>query len=409
MVKNLVILAALLASGAAEPARPAPDLPMKVSVNVFGAVARDDRIMLTTFEPEILFSVPASKLREGSDAERALLTATEASRSIALEIDWANASFDEAEGAMIIPVCAVKFEEIASTIDANCGRKRRAGDSGEGLLAHAIALWLLGDFEKAAPVFDAAVQTADSKTRLSTTARKFRADNEFTRGFVQSGWSEAQDRHFLAALADMQLVIAKQDTDQNRTLMTNILARLGAYEEAMAIVSKQMADGADPEHFQATINAASIARLQGKPEQALDLLDALRSKLTREPGMKFFYHRGRTLMMLGRYDEAVADFTSGIANQPDYSSAYFLRGCAHSALGEPSAALADYIAGEGWLGQLGKNEESVRLRANISAMIESARGAGAINDNSPNTEICRTYLNKLDDKRPRSALLPATL
>jgi tetratricopeptide (TPR) repeat protein len=381
--------------------------PIDVPVNLFGGEAVNDEILLVTFDREIRFSVPAARVADGSDAERALSEAINTQRLITLKIDWEAARFENASHRIIFPVCVIQFQELVSMIDAKCRHKRTAS-SGQLLLAQAVARRLADDFESATPLLDRAIDSPDLDQDWRLTARNFRADNEFTIGFGIEAWSEAQDRHFLAALNDIQIVIAKDDSEQNKTLLADLLSRLGAYDEAMAIVSRQLADDSDPEHFQATVTAASIARLQGKPDRALELLNALRSNMTSEPGMKFYYHRGRTLMLLGRFDEAIADFTAGIANQADYASAYFLRGCAYSAVGKPQAALDDYVSGKERASVfLGPVEE--RRRAIIDRMIASARSASAEGNTRPDTGICEDYLDKLDASRARSKLLPSKL
>src|SRR5215831_13267831 len=60
--------------------------------------------------------------------------------------------------------------------------------------------------------------------------------------------------------------------------------------------------------------------------------------------MAYHYHRGWTLIELGRFAEASDEFSEGLRNQPDYAWAFLKRSCAESLLGRADAALTDQQA-----------------------------------------------------------------
>ena len=76
------------------------------------------------------------------------------------------------------------------------------------------------------------------------------------------------------------------------------------------------------------------------PEASLSVCDqAIRLK----PDYAEAYNsRGNAKGMLGRYDDAIADFDKAIHLKPDYSEAYSNRGIEKDALGQHEAAIADF-------------------------------------------------------------------
>ena len=59
------------------------------------------------------------------------------------------------------------------------------------------------------------------------------------------------------------------------------------------------------------------------------------------PGMAVHYHRGQTLHAMGRYREAIEEYTRGIPKQPDYGYALYRRALAYEALGDREMAKRD--------------------------------------------------------------------
>ena len=93
--------------------------------------------------------------------------------------------------------------------------------------------------------------------------------------------------------------------------------------------------------FWSWIDIGIIERAQGRYREALAALDHLTPEVGETGGMPYRYHRGWTLTELGRYREAVDEFTKGIAEQSDYQWAYARRACANAGLGDLRAAVAD--------------------------------------------------------------------
>jgi tetratricopeptide (TPR) repeat protein len=90
--------------------------------------------------------------------------------------------------------------------------------------------------------------------------------------------------------------------------------------------------------FSDHIDKVNIYRDAGRFEDALTEIE-LAGKLDR--GMAYFYHRGWTQYLLGKYEEAIASLTAGLLMQPDYAHALFRRGLSFEKVGERDDAAAD--------------------------------------------------------------------
>ncbi len=96
----------------------------------------------------------------------------------------------------------------------------------------------------------------------------------------------------------------------------------------------------------------AIYLTEGEYDKALGALDDLAKDAGRPPsGMAYHYHRGWVLSALGRYDEAIAEFSAGLKSQPDYSWALTKRACAYGQTGKLAEAVADQEEAVRLLGQ----------------------------------------------------------
>lgn len=400
------ILTSMIAVAASYAAAPAQ--PVEVTTDIFGGVESGDRLLLSGFTPNVRYSLKLSDVAQDSPAYRAIEAAINQRRLLTLTIDLGAAHLDGARENLVFPLCGVRYEEISAVLSEPCPRAVKAMQPGYMQLAEAVALSETGRVGDSLPLYNKAIDSGDLDKDWRLNALELRANSRFNHAFSFADWSDSQDRLLVAALADFRLVDAVRPTPDLKTRIASVLSRLGAYDEALEEVADS-ADPADPEQFQLTITAASIARLQGKPEVALDMLNALRARLADSPGMKFHYHRGRTLMQVGRLDEAVADFTAGIESQPDYSSAIVMRGCAHAALGEIKRAKEDFRAAQAKIASVavdGPQSETHRLVGNMTAKMEWAERSGKFD---PDHAVCVAYIDKLDSKRNRSPYLPPRL
>jgi tetratricopeptide (TPR) repeat protein len=59
------------------------------------------------------------------------------------------------------------------------------------------------------------------------------------------------------------------------------------------------------------------------------------------PRMTYYYHKGLTLHAMGNYDEAIAAFSAGIPEQPDYYWVYYYRALSYEKTGQRDKTVED--------------------------------------------------------------------
>jgi tetratricopeptide (TPR) repeat protein len=161
------------------------------------------------------------------------------------------------------------------------------------------------------------------------------------------------------------------------------------------------------EDYRVNIRLASIERLRGNYDESLRLLNLVSAKYPMAPGMRFYFHRGWTLTKLQRYDEAIADFTEGLKDQPDYGWANARRACALGQLGQLKPALADIQTAIGSIeqdpaaNQRNLKHDLARLHA-IDGLLNAAIDAGST---APMPAVCEGFWSKEEARQP-SRYLP---
>lgn len=399
---GLLLLSVIVFSVRAAAALPRP---FEVTTDIFGGEQSGEELLLFGFNPDVRYSLQLPDVSEGSPAFRAIHSAITHTRLLTLAVDWGAARLGSDRKHIVFPVCSVRFEEISAVMSAPCPRADGGMPAGYIVLAQGIVLSETGRVADSLPLLSKAIESGDLDEEWRLNALALRANNRFHHAFAFPDWSESQDRLLVAALADLRRVDAERPSPKVKNEIANALSRLGAYDEAREAVAG-IDDPEDPEEFQKTITSASIARLQGKPQVALDMLNALSARMSSEGGMKFHYHRGRTLLQLGRMDEAVAEFTTGLANQPDYWSALVLRGCAFAAVGDITRAKEDFQAAQSKIVAVvvdGPQSDTNRLVEKMISRMETSERTSRL---TPDTEVCVDFVGKLDSKRTRSPFLP---
>lgn len=93
------------------------------------------------------------------------------------------------------------------------------------------------------------------------------------------------------------------------------------------------------------INHAAYLRMTGDALNSLEPLfkAEVLDERSGHVSMMTQYNLGWSLYELGRYEEAIAAFTKGIPDQPDYPFVYFRRGLAYDKIGRVEPAESDFI------------------------------------------------------------------
>jgi tetratricopeptide (TPR) repeat protein len=130
-----------------------------------------------------------------------------------------------------------------------------------------------------------------------------------------------------------------------RTLQLRAWAYFNLRKNMLAVSDQEAAFKIKPpSDYREFINYSLYLRRVGRYE---DSLRAVRSaeefdQKSGQVSMMTQYHLGWTLSELGRYEEAVKAFTSGIPAQPDYPFVYWRRGLAFEALDRKEDARKDF-------------------------------------------------------------------
>ena len=221
-----------------------------------------------------------------------------------------------------------------------------------------------------------------------------------------------RDRLLLAAYADAKLW-ARLETDDPQAgySVAFALQYLGADGEALvafAAIKRKWPS----EDFWTTIRTAAIYRNQGKFDWALSALDDLKVRTSWQDGMPFRYHRGWTLIRMGRLHDAVDELTQGLKYQPDYAPALNRRACALAESGNLTDALTDQIRFVELMGEeeksAGETPRGARGFALAKSELASLQGLIAVNPLAKSGAPCAEGFEELDTHRARSSLLPAT-
>jgi tetratricopeptide (TPR) repeat protein len=217
------------------------------------------------------------------------------------------------------------------------------------------------------------------------------------------------DRILVAALADSRERVAINPDDREaHYAVARHLTDLGAYDEALVIYANIGRRWPD-EGLRVATRTGAIYRQRGEYRRALATLDDFAARAGRPEGMRFAYHRAWSLMMLGRFQDAIAELDVGLQTQPDYSSAWQMRSCAHAQLGAIDEARSDQERALELLedlrrdGEQSLREDIGRARRLVALLRQTRRTATA----ETLDLSCHVPWRNYTRTRPRSALLAA--
>jgi tetratricopeptide (TPR) repeat protein len=337
-----------------------------------------------------------------------LAAASERGFAVRVRFDVAG-SADAETGVATYRLCSLTVGNVAPIGDetVNCPAVSASNaQEAEALVARALAI-TLSQPQAARRLFGEALADRNLAPQLRRLALKWRGEAGEALAEAEPWASQSHDQLLVEALADYRAWarLAPDDPDPQHAIAF-VLAKLGAYADAMAVYAA--VGGRWPEEaFNVAIRTGTIHRQQGDYREALAVLDRYAAREGAPDGMRFAYHRGWTLIMLGRHDEAIVELNRGMESQPDYSSAYLLRSCAHAQVGSFADALRDQERGLELLansardGELGLEPDIARSRG----LIETLRRAVAEGRREPLPAACQGHWDKYITTRPRSPLL----
>lgn len=334
-----------------------------------------------------------------------------AQRGVSLSVRYdATRGRVDADGAYVeYPLCSLSAANGASFGDerANCppvpGARRETAES-----ALALGLAMVGPRPaEARRRLGVAIDDAQLAPSLRAIALQERgeASEIIARGLPWAGADH--DRALADALADYRRWAAlSPDRPKPQYAIARALAGLGGYGEAMAIY-RAIGQRWREEAFEVAIRTGALFRMQGLYAEALRAIDDFVAREGPRQGMRIHYHRGWTLALLGRPTEALEDLRQGLADQPDFPYAYFMRSCANAQLGQLSDALADQERGLELLSAVA-DEVGVGLTENLQtsrATVRTLRRLIETGRQRPTDVPCHGLWRRDVRTRPRSALL----
>ena len=207
-------------------------------------------------------------------------------------------------------------------------------------LAEAIVLRDSGQGRAAEAYLDTPLADSALRPALRAVALRTRAQlEEPVEPVPDAAPTPDGDRALMKSLAELDLAVslAPEDADSANE-RSYVLARLGAYDEALAGFR------GSPDAFRDVFRlglAAQFHRWVGNNAAALADVEEMAKRHPNAGGMAYFYNRGEALLGLGRYHDAIKAFTQGLAAQPDFAGALIGRACAYARLGQLEYARTD--------------------------------------------------------------------
>jgi tetratricopeptide (TPR) repeat protein len=381
------------------------------TLGVIGSAVEDVRhdIFVTLENPHLRFRVPAQPPEKRRSLLVILNGAREAGTAVHLRFDGNRGRVDPKAGTVDYPLCAVLLDDLVFEPETRCAAADEPRlPSGEAALTLGMAQLAAGKTAAAASLLARAGSSPNPAFRkLLLNAR---ADAAEGLAWTEVPGSEKADRQWLAALTDHRAEAELSPDDIEIQLsIGQVLDRLGAYDEARTLYERQLSRHPD-EEYRLRVRIGAIYRQQGDQVRALDQLNQLVAHNGPQTGMRYHYHRGWTLTRLKRFDEAVAEFTQGMKEQPDYAWAYLRRSCAYASLGEIDDARKDMAQAIAQMESDLRAYESPTLRFDlqrariVAAELDTASRAGS---HAPLPDTCRGFWGADDEARPRSPLLPS--
>lgn len=318
--------------------------------------------------------------------------------------------FENSAGLPTYAVQRVEYKGSTYTVEPRLPRQAKVKRKSEADLALAVAYGISDKPQEAIALLDQAISRRELSTSLQAVALKARG--RVTVELAMADDEEpnlSDDKAILRALEDFRAwAKLEPDTADAQFSIANALVELGAYDEAIETyraIAKRWAD----EQFWPAIRIGAIYRTLGDYPRALASLDDFAASSKPPYGMAFHYHRGWTLILMERFQDAIDQFTTGLQGQPDYHWASVRRACAYARLGRLEEALADQrLAIDGLDSVIAAGVQTAGIELDRKRMMEVASELAAAIDagkSSPMTAPCDGYRDYGETRRERSSLL----
>jgi tetratricopeptide (TPR) repeat protein len=373
------------------------------------------RVTLRLDDTQLHFELRAANRADMRAAIADLAESHETNRSVTVHYDPDSGVFDPRTFVLTYQVRELLYRDDKFTGVIKPPRPVDPADRravAERDLAHGAALRSANDPIGARRDIEAALDSGALPPPLEALAIRNRGGLA-GRAALFASPGDTRDRLLLEALADYRRWQVMEPWDARAAaIIATVFMGLGAYDEA-ATAYHDIADRWPDQTFWALIDMGRAYRLKGDYDKALAALDELVERAGPQAGMAYHYHRGRTLIALGRLDEAVTEFDLGVDGQPDYAYVYTQRACARARLGRLSEALDDQRRG------LDLIKEDAAMRPDEAGTQQDLDRATAVladlgrqvaaDPATPTDTACGGYFEGVDIRRARSPLLTPEL
>ena len=376
-------------------------------------VMREGRISFVLYEAGERFVMDAKQVPSTDDMLVALDDSDKTHRGVVVHFYADNGRFEPGDPMPSFTARDVEYDGKVlkgqaqpPRLDAKSAAPAR--DKAVADLAKGIALMGEYNFTDARPALNRAVTSGALEPRMQALALSRRGELNSSDAFYNHPAGSERDALLRASLVDaMAWRTLMPESGDALSALADAKAALGAYDEALAIY-RGMLDKWPRAKYATYMRIEGIYLTQGEYDKALGVLDDLAKSAGPQSGMAYRYHRGWVLSELGRYDEAIAEFTAGLKSQPDYSWALVKRACAYGRTGKLAEAVADQDAAVKLLDQDTTEplQESKLNHAHAREVLNGLRELQAKDAHAKTDVACVGYLSAQATKRARSELLP---
>ena len=411
MSRLLVLLICIDLCAAGIVANAATRAPTQIGIVAEGGVA-DDRVWLQFDQSDLRFAMETAGLSDQNAVAAAVSDSQETGRSLVVTYDAESGRFDPRTSTLTFQIRELSYKDhdFFGAVSAPPKLDRpNARARAEAALARAIALRASHDPDGARQALAEALALRSLTTPLQALAYKTRAGVAGGQALEFDAGPE-RDRLLVDELADVAAWRKVAPDDPRPVLVTGaVLAALGEYDESLKLYRQVLRRWPERTYW-TLITIGAVHRTLGQYDQALAALDEIAARGAVPDGMAYHYHRGRTLMALNRFDDAIAEFTAGIAKQPDYPHAFLQRACAYAETGRLPAAVTDQMQGQEILLQdvdvtpRTRGAEQDRRRA--ADVLAELRSQMERDPTQRLQHLCIGYNDEDEARRARSPLLP---
>lgn len=370
-----------------------------------GEVDEAGALHIQLWSPHVRYVVPPETEEKVDELGRILRRASETGRAVTIRYLGTAGRVSRPAGTIRFPVCEIRLDELSFVPSKGCEQAEAAPAGPEADLAYAQALAAAGGTRRAIDLL-APLSFEDAATRKLLL--RVRAGAHAGLAAAEVPASPAADTASASALADYVALAALEPDDvEHQFAIGEMLIDLGGYGEAKTLFDHILKRWPE-EEYRLFVRYGLLRRVQGDYEGALAALDELVARSGPQDGMRYHYHRGWTLSLLGRHTEAEAEYTKGFAVQADYHAAFIRRGCARASLGRLDEALADFDEARRLLTAMPDPDaptvqSSLRDLAADRASVATKKAAGG----GPVEGMCAAEgWTSYEKPRERSALLP---